>query len=266
MNLNIKERFRKTAFEVAWRLRFLENRLRLLLGLQRIESVFHRPTDMCESDRLMIYALVRGLRPKRVLEIGVRWGGSARIICAALQDNGEGFCVGLEPYVHNFRVPARKLYGRYELVRGYSHADVPKAIARLGTPVDLVFIDATHIYACALADINAVSPYLSKGGHILMHDTFHVGIDAAVREFMKHNPDIEDLGILTRHAHHDMPVMYQGLRLLRVGKACSQQMITTAYGEKLPEDTERLWNYNQHSLKIGQVREVDGRYEYVDES
>jgi hypothetical protein len=41
---------------------------------ERVGCVYNEPTDMCSTDRLMLYALLRGLRPKFALEIGVRWG------------------------------------------------------------------------------------------------------------------------------------------------------------------------------------------------
>src|SRR5688572_29036457 len=64
---------------------------------ERVGAVFREPSDMCIPDRMMLYALVRGLRPERTLEVGVRWGAGARIIAAALEDGGAGRAVGLDP-------------------------------------------------------------------------------------------------------------------------------------------------------------------------
>ena len=51
---------------------------------ERIGSAFLAPSDMEQVDRILLYALVRSLRPDRVLEIGIRYGGGARIIASAL--------------------------------------------------------------------------------------------------------------------------------------------------------------------------------------
>lgn len=214
----------------------------------------------------MIYALVRGLRPRCALEIGVRWGGSARIICAAMETNGEGRCVGLDPDVSNFRVPTRRLYGRYELYRGSSPTDVPQAAACLDGRLDFVFIDAMHIYTCALADLRAVRPLLKEGAHILLHDCFHVGIDAAVGQFLEENPIIEDCGILTRHSEAYPPILGQGLRLLRVGGVESKTLLETAYHGQFPTHPEHLWDYDHYALRVGLVRKVNSRYEYASDS
>jgi hypothetical protein len=55
---------------------------------ERLGAIYFQPSDMCIPDRIMLYALIRGLRPDRVLEIRVRWGGGAKIIAAALEDSG----------------------------------------------------------------------------------------------------------------------------------------------------------------------------------
>jgi hypothetical protein len=52
---------------------------------ERLGCVFKVPSDMCLTDRIMLYALVRGLRPRFAVEIGVRWGSSARISTAAMR-------------------------------------------------------------------------------------------------------------------------------------------------------------------------------------
>jgi hypothetical protein len=63
-----------------WRKVFGKPRLYNLNTSERVGCVYNEPTDKCSTDRLMLYALAHGLRPKLALQIGVRWGGSARII------------------------------------------------------------------------------------------------------------------------------------------------------------------------------------------
>ena len=179
--------------------------------------MFHEPTDMCATDRIMLYALVRGLRPERALEIGVRWGGSARIISNAMEDNGAGQIVGLDPDNTVFRPGAAELHGRYRFCVGYSPQDVPRAVAMLDGPLDFAFIDALHTHDASYADFKAVIPFMAPGAHILLHDTYHQGIDAAVREVIAETPGCVDCGFLTRSPEIKLPVLYQGLRLVRFG-------------------------------------------------
>ena len=76
--------------EYGLRNRVLRPRLFNLRTSERVGVIYHQPSDLCETDRVMLYALVRGLRPKYAIEIGVRWGESARIITNAMQENGVG--------------------------------------------------------------------------------------------------------------------------------------------------------------------------------
>ena len=233
----------------------------------RVGAAFHRPTDMCEPDRVMIYALVRGLRPSRVLEIGVRWGGSARTACAALEDNQHGRMAGLDPETDAFRAPKRALFGRYELVKGYSPQDIPRAVERLGGPPDLVFIDAMHIHACAAEDLRGAVAAMQPGGHVLLHDSFHPGVDRAVRDCCAELPGLTDCGLLTRHAKASTPVAGQGLRLLRLGEPVGEADLRAGFehaGVPYPADPARYYNYDKFAIRIGMVRETDdGRYEFV---
>jgi cephalosporin hydroxylase len=198
---------------------------------ERIGIIYRNPSDMCIADRVMLYALVRGLRPMRVLEIGVRWGGGASIIAAALEDaGGPGRAIGIDPEPGEFRPRPHGLFGRYDLLCGYSPGAIAEAVARLGGPVELAFIDAMHTHDHVLADFRGVVPHLAPGAHILLHDTFHQGIDRAIAEVLGEHPTFVDCGFVTRHPEiTDAPVAYQGLRLVRAGTPNTQAIIAGAY-------------------------------------
>lgn len=189
-----------------------------LSSAERIGVVFHEPSDMCPTDRIMLYALVRGLRPERAIEIGVRWGGSARIITNAMEDNGVGEVVGLDPDVADFRPGEAELHHRYKICVGYSPQDVPRAVGMLNGPLEFAFIDALHTHDAVYSDFKAVAAHLAPGAHVLFHDTYHQGIDAAIREVMVETPGFTDCGFITRSPHFRPPVLYQGLRLVRYGQ------------------------------------------------
>jgi cephalosporin hydroxylase len=221
---------------------------------ERVGCAYREPSDMCPTDRLMLYAIVRGLRPKLALEIGARWGGSARIITNAMEDNGVGQLIGLDPELESFRVPKNELHGRYLLVRGHSPQDVPATVAKLnGRALDFVFIDAMHTHDAARADFLAVVPYLDEGAHVLFHDTFHQGVDQAIREVLHDNPDFADCGFITRSPDLGFPVSYQGLRLVRKGAVNSQRLISECYqrqNKTPPPFSEELWNYDEYYNRV----------------
>lgn len=218
---------------------------------ERLGVIYSKPSDMCVPDRVMLYALIRGLRPDRVLEIGVRWGGGAKIIAAALEDaGGPGRAIGIDPAPQAFRVKPRDLFGRYELLCGYSPKAIPDAVAKLAGLMDLVIIDAMHTHDHVLEDFKGVMPHVAIGGHILLHDAYHLGIDQAVTEVLAEYRDCVDCGFLSRYAEiTDAPVAYQGLRLIRVGTRNSHDVIRSAYqaeGRRAPDFSGDFINWDHY--------------------
>jgi hypothetical protein len=188
-----------------------------------------------------------------VLEIGARWGNSARIVANAMEENGVGQAVGIDPEPAAFRTPERELHGRYRLLRGYSPHAIPEAVALLGGPVDFAFIDALHVYDAVLADLEGVLPHMTPGGHVLLHDSFHPGVDAAIAEILRRRPDLVDCGLLSRNPQLGDPVAYEGLRLLRVGPSDTRRVISEAFtreGRPAPSFDRSLWNHDEFYLRM----------------
>ena len=222
---------------------------------ERIGSAFMAPSDMELIDRIMLYALVRGLRPTNVLEIGIRYGGGARIIASALADNGHGQAIGVDPAPQSFRVPVRQLHGRYVRHEGYSPEAIPDAVKKLSGKIDLVLIDALHTGDAVYADFHGALPFLSDSAHVLFHDAYHQGIAAAIDQIVGEHPDFHDLGVLTRRPQMHYPVCYQGLRVIRKGKDTgSANLIAGAYwsdGRQPPPFHAAFRNFDEFANSIG---------------
>ena len=148
---------------------------------ERIGIVYTNPSEMTVPERLFVYSLVRATRPTRVLEIGSRHGGSAAIICSAMEDNGHGRLVGIDPFPE-ITVNPRHFHGRFELVRQTSPEGIDEAQQVAGGAFDLVFIDGLHTYSQVMKDIEGTLPHLVRGGHLLFHEAFNYGVSEAIRE------------------------------------------------------------------------------------
>jgi predicted O-methyltransferase YrrM len=250
----------KRAVQSAGRNIFLKPNLYDLSGVERIGAAFMHPTDMCVTDRIMLYALVRGLRPKRVLEVGVRWGGGARIVANALEDNKYGIAVGIDPKPEAFEIPERHLHGRYRLLAGFSPQITKEAIALLGGPPNLVFVDALHTGDAVHADFLGVLPFMEDDSHILFHDAFHQGISTAIQEVIDANEALVDLGFITRNPELGSPVSYQGLRLVRKGSVDFHAQINNAYhtaGQTPPPIHSAFRNYDVYANRIGRGADLE---------
>lgn len=184
----------------------------------RFGVVHGAPVWMTMSERVLLYGLIAGLRPRRCLEIGTFKGGSALIITAALDDLGEGrlACVDPEPKV----LPEHwaTIAHRATLFAAPSPAILPEASRAVGGKFDFALIDGDHSTEGVLRDIEGTFPLLEDHAYLLFHDAHNAetaeGIDRAAR-----NPKngLVDAGILSTEKTPDaVPgVFWGGLRLLR---------------------------------------------------
>jgi predicted O-methyltransferase YrrM len=182
-------------------------------------AVIDAPTEMSIDERIFLYALVRGFAPRRVLEIGTSQGGSASIIAAALEDNGQGEVAGIDPYPRIEVAPAG-FYGRFHLVTGTSPEVIPQAVEALGGSVDLLLIDGIHVYKQARTDLIETLPCLCPSAYILFHDAFHFGVSEAIRETVEQYPQLHDCGyVCSRPRRVGDLLTHAGFRLIRMGPA-----------------------------------------------
>jgi predicted O-methyltransferase YrrM len=182
---------------------------------ERIGIVYRVPTEMNIEERLFLYALIRGVRPERVLEIGSRHGGSAAIIACALEDNSRGRVIGVDP-APAITVNEVCFHRRFYLISQPSPAAIPDAFQVAGGRFDVVFIDGLHTRTQCAADLAGALPYAADGAYFLFHDAFHVGVSEAIREAIEADSRLHDCGYMcVRPFTEDPLVTYRGLRLVR---------------------------------------------------
>ncbi len=111
-----------------------------------------------------------------------------------------------------------------------------------------------HTHDAVQADLAGVEPFLTDGGHILFHDTYHQGIMAAIDQFLDQDSGWVDCGVLSKNPEIKNPVSYAGLRLIRKGKVNGEILIGQAYeaaGQKAPEFNKNLWNFDPYANRMG---------------
>lgn len=185
-------------------------------------SIFDAPAEQLPGERVLLYALVLGLRPSSVLEIGTHWGGSTMLLCAALEDAGGGGLVSIDPLS---RVPPdieARISPRGRLLVGRSPDVLPKAARIAGQPFDFVHVDGDHSYFGAMSDLEGVLPHLADEAYLALHDAHYLEVRKAIDEAVhRYQGQLTDCGILTRVQAPDEgticgePVAWGGIRLLR---------------------------------------------------
>jgi predicted O-methyltransferase YrrM len=204
------------------------------------------------DERLYLYSFVRGFRPERALEIGVLRGGSGCIIANAMEDNGCGMVVGLDPEPR-IEVRKRDFHGRYHLILKPSPEGLQEAFQVAGGRFDFVFIDGLHMYKQVVRDIEGILPFLCDGAYILFHDAFHYGVANAISESVARIPMLHDCGFPCRTPRMDYDVLtpYNGVRLLRYADkriSDAHQVVTPFYeaaGKRAPLPSSDVFDHDQ---------------------
>jgi Methyltransferase domain len=146
------------------------------------------------SEGVVLYGLVRALRPEHVVETGVATGVSTSFIAAALVENGAGrlYSIDLPPRADTDRrhadgssspaqgpgwgIPAEirsAIRGRHELILEDVRTALPSLLARLPR-VDLFLHDDLHTPDHMLWEYRLVWPHLRTGG-VLASDDINFG-------------------------------------------------------------------------------------------
>ncbi len=189
----------------------------------RVQHLLDAPAELLLPERLLMYALVRGLRPERCLEIGSHFGGSTTITCAALDDVGAGRLIAVDPNPLVSPALWASLAHRAEMIRGSSPGSLPEAAARAGGLFDFVFIDGDHTRQGVIRDIEGVLTVAATGAHLLFHDSHYWEVRDAIDDCVARWPDrLLDAGTLSAASTEPIPgpgetsARWGGFRLLRV--------------------------------------------------
>jgi predicted O-methyltransferase YrrM len=180
------------------------------------------PAWMTRAERLLLFALIFGLRPRYYLEIGTFQGGSALIVAAAMDASGtQGKMVCVDPEPRIAPENLKRIEHRAIILRGRSPEILAKAACEISGAYDFVLIDGDHTSAGVMQDAEGVLPLLARGGYLLFHDAYFLQVARALDEFASRNVNqVLDLGCLTREITIEnlspfAKVYWGGLRLMR---------------------------------------------------
>lgn len=160
------------------------------------KGIFRKPrvpsVDWFAFERVLIYVLIRHLKPRAVLETGVYYGGNSAFALRALDVNRGGTMVSIdfpdsqirqskdviarhslvgdsELYDASLRpgfIVPPEIRGRWDLIEG----DSLRVIPQLSGQFDFYLHDSDHSMKFLTTEINAAWPKLSDKGLILVDD------------------------------------------------------------------------------------------------
>lgn len=143
--------------------------------------------NLCQTwdEAVALMSLVCSRKPRAILEIGTRKGGSAILMAEALAQlkaNGtmpEGaFIDAVDPIGELAAAPQRKhLLPYINLIIGKSPSDVPDKL------YDVIHIDGDHQYDAVMADLQVAALRSHKETAIILHDANYPDVRRALETF-----------------------------------------------------------------------------------
>jgi predicted O-methyltransferase YrrM len=193
------------------------------IGIEHLPILATAPVWMSSAERLLLYSLAYSLRPARYLEIGSLYGGSAMIVCAALDAlDVPSRMILVDPAPRITASTWASLAHRAMLVTGASPAALAMAEAAAGAKFDFVLVDGDHRYHAVVEDLVGVLKCCCDGAYILCHDCFYHEVGTAIDDFVRvHAGRVVDFGPLTREITFDpdsqaSTLPWGGFRMLQV--------------------------------------------------
>ena len=144
------------------------------------ETIGNKISEMTYLERKFLNGIIRQVKPKKILEIGVAAGGGSSIILNAIKDIDNSLLYSID-YSKKFYRDKHKnsgfiveekfphLLAKWKL---YTGGVAAKFIDEIGGNIDLCLLDAMHSNPGEILDFLMILPYLDKNAVIVIHDIF----------------------------------------------------------------------------------------------
>ena len=133
---------------------------------------------MSEIQRYFINGIIRKIKPKKILEVGVSAGVNSAIILNAIKDIDDSKLYSIDILKQWHRDNAKlsgfvveekcpNLMNKWKIYRGNI---VSKFIEEIGSDIELCILDAAHVHPGEFLDFLLIAPFLSKNAIVIIHD------------------------------------------------------------------------------------------------
>ena len=171
------------------------NRREPQLGQGGVRYPIDSMTGVTTADGMYLYNLARQVKPRQTLEIGLAEGFSMMYVLAALEENGQGTHVAIDPFEiglwHGIALQKVKEAGmsrRFRHMPDYSIFALP-SLKQKRDSFDIIFVDGDHKFDSAFIDFALSDAVCANNCYILLHDIWMPSI-AKVAQFIELNrPD-----------------------------------------------------------------------------
>ena len=148
--------------------------------LREIESKISNDVFMPLNEQKFLNGIVRKVKPKKIVEIGVARGGTSAIILNAIQDIEGAHLYSIEKLIKltydSNREAGILVKDKFQHLMGkwtfYAGGITAEFIEKIGGDIDLVFLDTAHYTPGEMLDWLQILPFLKEEAILVLHDTF----------------------------------------------------------------------------------------------
>lgn len=153
---------------------------------QYVSSQGYKEPEMSEWQSAFLCGVIKAIRPKKILEVGVAGGGTTAIILQTLEEIGQPYKMHSVDIAEKFYKDKTKATGFLAMfakenifgnLRGthefYLGRYLPQVIDEIGGDIDFVVLDTIHFLPGEVLDFLAVLPYLTADAVIVLHDVIY---------------------------------------------------------------------------------------------
>ncbi len=136
-------------------------------------------SEMSKNERYFLNGIIRSVKPKKILEVGVANGGGSAIILNAIKDIDGAELYSVDYLEESYRHPDKpsgflveekfpELMGKWHVFRG---GDVSCFIEEIGGDIDLLMLDTVHTHPWETLNFLCILPFMRQDSSwTVLHD------------------------------------------------------------------------------------------------
>ena len=164
------------------------------IGAEGKSYAIDTTTRIDPKQGMWIYQLLCDAKPDNTLEIGLAYGFSTVYFLAAIQANGKGHHVALDPYQdgdhwNGIGLAREKVLGTEQGIFEFSSENSIQGLTRFAREdrrFGVIFIDGDHTFDFVLCDFLLASLVCQRGGYIILDDMWLPSV-RRVASFIRRN-------------------------------------------------------------------------------
>lgn len=144
--------------------------------------------EITNEEQKFLNGFIRKIKPKKIVEIGVAYGGTASLILNAIKDIIDAKLYSIDINKMCYKLPSKKtgflvtekfpqLVDKWEI---YTGGFASEFIEKIGNNIDLAYIDTVHFAPGEMFNLLEILPFIKEEGYIILHDTFYMYVKGRI--------------------------------------------------------------------------------------